>query len=71
MVRYEQINAMLLNEFLKEHKKVQQLEASLVEQRKDFRLAIAELKKETDVKIQKVTARIKLNKTSSRMVVKD
>jgi len=70
-VRYEQINAMLLNEFLKEHKKVQQLEASLVEQRKDFTAAIAELKKETDVKIQKVTAQIKLNKTSSRMVVKD
>ena len=71
MVRYEQINAMLLNEFLKEHKKVQQLEASLAEQSKDFRAAIAELKKETDVKIQKVTAQIKLTKTSSRMVVKD
>jgi ferredoxin-fold anticodon binding domain-containing protein len=25
-VRYEQINAMLLNEFLKEHRKVEQLE---------------------------------------------
>ena len=70
-VRYEQINAMLLNEFLKEHKKVQQLEASLVEQRKDFTAAIAELKKETDLKIQKATARIKLNETSSRMVLKD
>jgi hypothetical protein len=28
-VRYEQINAMLLNEFLKEHAKVQRLEATL------------------------------------------
>ena len=45
-VRYDQVNAMLLNEFLKEHKKVQQLEASLAEQRKDFSAAIAELKKE-------------------------
>ena len=27
-VRYDQVNAMLLNEFLKEHKKVQQLEAA-------------------------------------------
>ena len=35
-VRYEQINAMLLNEFLKEHKKVQQLEVALAEQRNDF-----------------------------------
>src|SRR5262249_22608989 len=48
-VRYDQVNAMLLNEFLKEHKKVQQLEADLAEQRKDFNAAIAELKKETDV----------------------
>jgi hypothetical protein len=70
-VRYEYINAMLLNEFLKEHKKVQQLEASLAAQRKDFRAAIAELKKETDLKIQKATAQIELNKTPSRMVVKE
>jgi hypothetical protein len=28
-VRYEQVNAMLLNEFLKEHQKVQALEARL------------------------------------------
>jgi septal ring factor EnvC (AmiA/AmiB activator) len=41
-VRYEQINAMLLNEFLKEHKafleeqqKVQQLEAKITRQQKD------------------------------------
>src|SRR5882757_11356405 len=30
-VRYEQINAMLLNEFLKEHRKVEQQEASITE----------------------------------------
>jgi hypothetical protein len=28
-VRYEQINAMLLNEFLKEHRKVEQLEKQI------------------------------------------
>ena len=28
-VRYEQVNAMLLNEFLKEHRKVQELEATV------------------------------------------
>jgi hypothetical protein len=28
-VRYEQINAMLLNEFLKEHRKVERLETAL------------------------------------------
>ena len=30
-VRYEQINAMLLNEFLKEHRKVQEQKATLTE----------------------------------------
>jgi len=70
-VRYDQVNAMLLNEFLKEYKKVQQLEASLAAQRKDFRAAIAELKKETDLKIQKATAQIELKKAPSRMVLKD
>ena len=33
-VHYEQINAMLLNEFLKEHKKVEQLQATVAQQQK-------------------------------------
>ncbi len=36
-VRYEQINAMLLNEFLKEHKKVEQLEATVASNEKTSR----------------------------------
>jgi septal ring factor EnvC (AmiA/AmiB activator) len=47
-VRYDRVNAMLLNEFLKEHKKVQELEASLAEQRKDFKAAIAQLTEEIE-----------------------
>ena len=50
-VRYDQVNAMLLNEFLKEHKKVeaQQIkikkqEATIAQQRKDFETTITELK---------------------------
>src|SRR5204863_2844639 len=35
-VRYEAVNAMLLNEFLKEHRKVQDLEASAVRQQKQI-----------------------------------
>jgi hypothetical protein len=31
-VRYDAVNAMLLNEFLKEHRKVQELEANQVQQ---------------------------------------
>jgi hypothetical protein len=61
-VRYEQINAMLLNEFLKEHRKVEQQEASIAvlkstitkqetaiaQQRKDFEATLSELKKEME-----------------------
>ena len=45
-VRYDQVNAMLLNEFLKEHKKVEDLEATVSQQRKDFEAIAAEQKKE-------------------------
>jgi hypothetical protein len=49
-VRYEAVNAMLLNEFLKEHRTVQELkstaakqEAAIAQQRKDFQAAIGKL----------------------------
>jgi Chaperone of endosialidase len=52
-VRYDAVNAMLLNEFLKEHKKVeeqgrklQQQEITIAQQRNDFEATITELKKE-------------------------
>jgi hypothetical protein len=77
-VRYDQVNAMLLNEFLKEHGKVQQLEVAVAQQRNDFDATIAELKKEIagvvarsrdqDEKIQKVSGRVELNGTVSRKV---
>src|SRR5712672_93237 len=35
-VRYDAVNAMLLNEFLKEHRKTQELEATIAKQQKDF-----------------------------------
>ena len=43
-VRYEQVNAMLLNEFLKEHRKLEQQDRKRYEQE----ATIAELKKEID-----------------------
>jgi hypothetical protein len=52
-VRYEAVNAMLLNEFLKEHRRVQELkwattkqEAAIIQQQKDFQARIAEQEKE-------------------------
>ena len=46
-VRYEAINAMLLNEFLKEHCKVQELEATIVEQRKGNEILAAQMRAQT------------------------
>ena len=63
-VRYDQVNAMLLNEFLKEHNKVVKLEATVAQQHKDFEVAFAELKGE----IQKVSAQIELSKPAPQTV---
>ncbi len=41
-VRYEAVNAMLLNEFLKEHQKVEKLECTVAMQEKDFKATIAQ-----------------------------
>jgi hypothetical protein len=48
-VRYDAVNAMLLNEFLKEHRKVQKLEREMVDQRKEFGAAAQEHEKEIKV----------------------
>ena len=42
-VRYEAVNAMLLNEFLKEHRKVEEQEATIAQLRKDFGATVAQL----------------------------
>jgi len=38
-VRYTAVNAMLLNEFLKEHRRVEELKSAMAQQRKDFEAA--------------------------------
>src|SRR5205823_1884629 len=45
-VRYEAVNAMLLNEFLKEHRKVEALQASLAQQQKDLQATTAQQQRE-------------------------
>jgi uncharacterized coiled-coil protein SlyX len=81
-VRYDQINAMLLNEFLKEHTKVEgqnrriheqeatiaQLESAVAKQQKGMELLAANLK-EQDSKIEKVSAQLKLSKASPQTVL--
>ena len=45
-VRYEAVNAMLLNEFLKAHRKIEQQEATIAQQKKEFDRTIAQQQKE-------------------------
>jgi cell shape-determining protein MreC len=72
-VRYDAVNAMLLNEFLKEHRKVQEQEHKLQEQGRSIqeqRASAEQLKEEIRrltenvkieaAKIQKVTARLEI-----------
>jgi hypothetical protein len=64
-VRYDAVNAMLLNEFLKEHRKVEQLEATVAQQHKDFEAAVAELKG----RIQEVSAQLEVSKPAPQTVL--
>ena len=59
-VRYEAVNAMLLNEFLKEHRKVQELEANAARQQKQIEALTAGL--------QKVSAQIEASKSAPQIV---
>jgi hypothetical protein len=79
-VRYEQINAMLLNEFLKEHKKVEEQQANIAElkstvaqQKKDFQATVAQLTARLDEQasqIQKVSAQLESTKPAPQVVNK-
>ena len=60
-VRYEAVNAMLLNEFLKEHRKVQ-------EQEKRIDALTAQLKEQA-AQIQKVSAQVEMSKLAPQMVL--
>ena len=74
-VRYEAVNAMLLNEFLKEHRTVQELkstvakqEAIIAKQQKGMEAFAATLKEQA-LQIQKVSAQFQLSKAAPQTVV--
>jgi hypothetical protein len=58
-VRYDAVNAMLLNEFLKEHRKVEGLEANAASQQKQIEALTAGL--------QKVTAQLSASKPAPQV----
>ena len=77
-VRYEAVNAMLLNEFLKEHRTVQDLkstvakqEATIAQQQTSFQSKLAEQQKQIDALtagLQKVSAQLEASKPAPQMV---
>ena len=67
-VRYDQVNAMLLNEFLKEHRKVQELEANDAEQQMEINALVATVKEQA-AQIQKVSVEIAMHKARSHVVL--
>ena len=74
-MRYDAVNAMLLNEFLKEHCKVEQLtkdfESQLVEQQKQIEALTAGLQKVSDqLELSKPGPRIVVNKQCSGLALR-
>jgi septal ring factor EnvC (AmiA/AmiB activator) len=77
-VRHEAVNAMLLNEFLKEYRKVEeqqatitQLKSTVAQQKKDFQATVAQLTARLDEQasqIQKVSAQLEASKPAPKMV---
>ena len=80
-VRYDAVNAMLLNEFLKEHRRVEEVKSAMAQQRKDFEAAIFQQQKTTEAlvarlneqeaRIQKVSAQVEMGKSGSQMLVEN
>jgi hypothetical protein len=68
-VRYEAINAMLLNEFLKEHRKVEEQQATIAHLKRDFQWKLGEQAKQIEAltaTLQKVSAQFQAGKIRHR-----
>jgi phage shock protein A len=59
---------MLLNEFLKEHRKVQEQEATITQMKKGMDALVAHIK-EQDSKIQKVSDQVEMTKAGPKVVL--
>ena len=69
-VRYDQVNAMLLNEFLKEHRKNETQETTIAELKAEIATLSATVKAQAE-QIQKVSAQLELSKPKPQMVLND
>jgi Chaperone of endosialidase len=73
-VRYDAVNAMLLNEFLKEHRKVQELETTVAQQQQSFQSRLAEQERQIEALasgLQKVSAQLKTSKLKPKVIARN
>ena len=76
-VRYEAVNAMLLNEFLKAHRKLEEQQTTIAQQQKQIEAqhaTAAQQRKQIEAltaTVRKVSDRLELNKADARRVVGD
>jgi uncharacterized coiled-coil protein SlyX len=62
-VRYEAVNAMLLNEFLKEHRQVQELKGTVAQQQKQIEALTAT--------VRKVSERVELSASAPQIAANE
>jgi hypothetical protein len=67
-VRYEAVNAMLLNEFLKEHRTVQELKSTVAKQDATIAALTASVKEQA-AQIQRVSTQLEVSKAAPHMVL--
>jgi hypothetical protein len=67
-IHYEMVGAMLLNEFLKEHRKVQELETAAAQQAKEMQDLRAALKQQA-AQIKKISAQLETSRPIQQVVV--
>ena len=67
-VRYEQVNAMLLNEFLKEHRKNEEQQATIAQLRSGMEALTATVKEQA-AQIQKVSVQLEASKPLRQTVL--
>ena len=70
-VRYDAVNAMLLNEFLKEHRKVEEQQASITELRNELQANAARQQEQIEALtagLQKVSAQLELKQRAPQTV---
>ncbi len=67
-VRLDAVNAMLLNEFLKEHKKVEEQEATIAQLKKGMEVLTAQFQEQA-AQIQRVSDQVEMSKPATRIVI--